>query len=226
MTRTLIVGDVHGCVDELRALLQETGFRRDEDRLVLVGDLVAKGPDSAGVIRLAREFGALAVLGNHDTKLLRARARVDAGEYSKHAELCATLSSDDWAYLRGLPYLRKLALQPNYEGSVRPGVLVVHAGLDPAVSLDAQDPTMMMNMRSLDDGEPSANPGEVPWASRWPGPELVIFGHDAMRGAQRYRHALGLDSGCCYGGALTGALIEGEQLTLHQVKAFHVYQPI
>ena len=55
--RTLIVGDVHGCLEELEDLLEESGWEED-DQLVLVGDLVAKGPDSLGVIRLMREMGA------------------------------------------------------------------------------------------------------------------------------------------------------------------------
>ena len=71
--RTLVVGDVHGCLDELRALVEHAGVTADDD-VVFVGDLVAKGPDSAGVIAWARERGAAAVLGNHDEHVLRARA--------------------------------------------------------------------------------------------------------------------------------------------------------
>ena len=48
--RTLVVGDVHGCLDELRALIEKAGATVD-DHIVLVGDLIAKGPDSVGVVR-------------------------------------------------------------------------------------------------------------------------------------------------------------------------------
>jgi len=71
--RTLIVGDVHGCREELEDLLDESGWEED-DQLVFVGDLVAKGPDSLGVIRLARELGARAVRGNHDQHCLKGLA--------------------------------------------------------------------------------------------------------------------------------------------------------
>ena len=64
-TRTLIVGDIHGCREELEDLLEESGWE-DGDQLVSVGDLVAKGPDSRGVLRLFRELDGLAVRGNHD----------------------------------------------------------------------------------------------------------------------------------------------------------------
>src|ERR1700752_4801857 len=68
--RTIIIGDVHGCLDELVRLVRTCGGLRDS-RLVLLGDLVAKGPDSLGVLQWAREAGALAVLGNHDDHLLK-----------------------------------------------------------------------------------------------------------------------------------------------------------
>ena len=71
--RTLVIGDVHGCLDELRALVAKAGVTADDD-VVFVGDLVAKGPDSVGVVAWARERGAAAVLGNHDEHVLRARA--------------------------------------------------------------------------------------------------------------------------------------------------------
>ena len=71
--RTILIGDVHGCIDELQDLLREVGFVPGEDRVVLVGDLVAKGPDSQAVVQLCRERGFEAVLGNHDAFLLRIR---------------------------------------------------------------------------------------------------------------------------------------------------------
>ena len=69
--RTLVVGDVHGCVAELRALLDAVDFDDARDNLVFVGDLVNKGPSSLAVVRLARELGALGVRGNHDERALK-----------------------------------------------------------------------------------------------------------------------------------------------------------
>src|ERR1700743_346295 len=95
--RTIIIGDVHGCLDELRALVQRA--RRDPaDRVVLVGDLVAKGPDSAGVVAWARESGAGAVLGNHDAHVLKA-VHGDTRVRAPHQAVAASLSPADVAWL-------------------------------------------------------------------------------------------------------------------------------
>lgn len=69
--RVFVVGDVHGCVDELNSLVEELNFNPATDQLILAGDITSKGPDSTGVIRRAKELGALCVRGNHDDKVVR-----------------------------------------------------------------------------------------------------------------------------------------------------------
>ncbi|TPX12263.1 uncharacterized protein E0L32_007149 [Thyridium curvatum] len=77
--RLVIVGDVHGMRPALDALLAKVGFdRRRGDHLVLAGDMVSKGPDTPGVVALAMELGASAVRGNHEDRVLLARAALDA----------------------------------------------------------------------------------------------------------------------------------------------------
>src|SRR4051794_17580587 len=98
MDKTILVGDIHGCVDELRDLLRAAGYRLG-DPLVAVGDLVAKGPDSQGVLQLLRESKARAVLGNHDAHALRARRQSAAGDRDIKAErqqVLDTLTAADW----------------------------------------------------------------------------------------------------------------------------------
>ncbi|KAM5344209.1 hypothetical protein ACJ41O_012746 [Fusarium nematophilum] len=79
--RLIIVGDVHGHLAELKKLLEETNFdRHDGDHLVFVGDLVNKGPDSAGVVQLAMDLGASCVRGNNEDRVLAAHAALKRGK--------------------------------------------------------------------------------------------------------------------------------------------------
>jgi hypothetical protein len=212
METTIVVGDVHGCVDELRDVLRAAGHRRG-DRVVLVGDLTAKGPDSHGVLQLAREENALAVLGNHDAHALRARAQVaagaDQGLKPERQQVLDTLNAADWAYLDALPHY--LRLGPQAPG--QPEVAVVHAGGVPGVPLEKQDPEHLLTLRSIrDDGTPTKRIEGTPWAKLWHGPERLVFGHDAVRGLQQYPWATGLDTGCVYGGRLTALVLPAQKL--------------
>jgi hypothetical protein len=68
--RVIIVGDVHGCVVELRALLQKLSFDSKLDYLCFVGDLVGKGPSSLEVVEFVRSLdGAMVVRGNHEQRV-------------------------------------------------------------------------------------------------------------------------------------------------------------
>ena len=67
ITRLIIVGDVHGCLEELQELLVKCDYDQSRgDRVILLGDLVNKGPFSAETVKFAREKGFLSVRGNHD----------------------------------------------------------------------------------------------------------------------------------------------------------------
>ncbi|KAJ5515471.1 hypothetical protein N7527_007031 [Penicillium freii] len=77
--RLVIVGDVHGMRKSLEALLDKVSFDKSKgDHLILVGDLVNKGPDSSGVVDLAIKLGASAVRGNHENAVLNAAAEINA----------------------------------------------------------------------------------------------------------------------------------------------------
>ena len=70
--RLLIIGDVHGMLDELKVLLGKAEFTASRgDRVIFVGDLVNKGPESAGVVQYAMDINAASVRGNHEDKVLR-----------------------------------------------------------------------------------------------------------------------------------------------------------
>ena len=218
MQRTLVIGDVHGCVDELRLLLRRCGYAKG-DRVVLAGDLVAKGPDSQGVVELARENGFGAVLGNHDASALAHRREAHKHSGQGRRSYLTSLRSADWEYLQTLPLYLRL-------GPAKPGgrdTLVVHAGLVPGVPLGKQKREHLLSLRSIaDTGEPTSRLLlHFPWAARWQGPERLVFGHDAVRGLQQWPLATGLDTGCVYGRLLTALILP--ELELVQLAALRRY---
>lgn len=221
MASIAVIGDVHGCLDELEALIALCGHPRG-GALCLVGDLVAKGPDSRGVLALVRELGASAVRGNHDQRVLSHKLAIDAGLppprlRPTHAAVAHALDDRDFALLASLPLFLRLPAEQ---------AIVVHAGLVHGVPPEQQDPDLLMNMRTLrPDGTPSRRAEDgVLWGSRWPGPELVLFGHHALQGLQQHPFAIGLDTGCVYGGRLTACLLPERRIL--SVPARRAYLPI
>lgn len=206
--RLIFIGDVQGCAGELFELLNVLDYKKGRDVACLCGDLVAKGPDSQGVVQLCREQGLLAVRGNHDSHLLHAHEGKDVKPH--HAQVAKTMKSADWEYLRAMPLWRDF-------DDVK--VRVVHAGMVPGIPIEKQEEHWLLNLRSIDEnGRPSKHiEGFTPWASLWHGPEHIVFGHDAVRGLQQWPFATGLDTGCCYGKFLTALVWDDRQVV--QVKA-------
>jgi hypothetical protein len=220
MGRTLIVGDVHGCRAELEALLDGTKFTTG-DQLVLVGDLVARGPDSLGVLDVARRVGALLVRGNHEEKLLcwhhEAVGRAHGGPEPRplgrmHGEVASALRPIDWSMLSSAPLWLDL---PEH------GVRVVHAGVLPGVPIEEQRKKTLLRLRSVGvNGEGIATrDGGRPWGATYKGPPHVVFGHNAADLPQLHRWATGLDTGCVYGGRLTALVLsEGQRVPIDFAK--------
>jgi Calcineurin-like phosphoesterase len=201
--RTLIVGDVHGCADELEELLARAAFGQS-DRLAFVGDLVARGPKSQRVLALVGQTHALAVLGNHEERLIevrRARARGERGPRlgPSHEKLFAELEPEHWDFMEALPRWVDL---PEH------GARIVHAGVVPGVAIEAQDAWVLTHLRTIQpDGTPSDRRGETLWGALYAESPHVVFGHNAVDGLQLYPFATGLDTGCVYGNALSALVL-------------------
>lgn len=210
--KVIVIGDVHGCIDELKDLLVAADYRPG-DLLLFLGDLVAKGPDSVGVVRMARELGGISVRGNHEFEVLRWQQIISGGAdqpllRSEHYQIAQGLAEEDVEWLRCSPW---------YIHSKELEALFVHAGFVSGVRLTRQNPRLMMNMRSiLPDGTATSKHHEsYPWARLWSGPQTVYFGHDAERGMQKHACATGLDTGCVYGGRLSACLLpEGKVVSV------------
>jgi hypothetical protein len=203
MSRTIIVGDLHGCRDELAALLDHVGISRGDD-LVCVGDLVVRGPDPAGTLDLLMKLNARSVRGNHEDRVLRVRSgEMRPGEQQKAT--IAALKPKHWEYLERLPLWIEL---PEH------GVRIVHAGLMPGVPIERQAPRHLMYLRTLGESlEPSEKRGDRAWGRLYGGPPHVVFGHNALPEPQLHAWATGVDTGCVYGGRLTAMVLRaGERV--------------
>ncbi len=175
VNRLIFVGDIHGCLDELKALLEKVNFDTKTDHLIATGDMIAKGPNSGGTVDFLRETGASCVRGNHEDRiLLMARdlksspLKAEGPSPSPALTLAASLTPPQIAYLESCPIILRI-------GPVKPlasDLIVVHAGLVPGIPLEHQDPTAAMNMRSihLNTHVPSKEPnphGCVHWIKLW-----------------------------------------------------------
>ena len=233
-TRRIFVGDVQGCREELEALLEELAYDPAQDELHPVGDLVNRGPDSLGSLRLLRSLEAGGVLGNHDLHLLRMRAGTrEPGRRDTLDELLAAEDSQELCgWLAARPLLRTWD-----------DLVLVHAGLhpswdDPQAELEGLDPLVphpaldfatrvrwcdpQGNVPERDDPEPGAP--FAPWWQHRERERTVVFGHWAARGLVLASGLRGLDTGCVWGGRLTAWIAEEDRLV--SVPARRAYQAV
>jgi hypothetical protein len=196
--RTIIVGDLHACHDELAELLEWIGFVK-ADQLICVGDVVVRGPYPRATIDLLRRVDARSVRGNHEDKLLRHHDDPRTPIGNDHQRAAARLKKRHWAYLRAMPLWIDL---PEH------GIRVVHAGVVPGVPIERQLPKTLLYVRSLGPGdEPLDRRDRVLWGERYAGPPHIVFGHNAMPTPQLHPWATGIDTGCVYGGRLTAMVL-------------------
>jgi serine/threonine protein phosphatase 1 len=193
-----VVGDVHGCRETFERLLNEIDLQENE-LVVLVGDLVRKGPDSTGVLDIVRVHENIySVRGNNEAKLL-------SGE-----KTLPELDEDDLAWLAELPH----AISWD-------DTLVVHGGVLPETPLAAQTPDTLLETRA-----PHGDGYDGPfWFDAYEGPPRVFFGHTVLEAPFEREWAVGLDTGCVYGGQLTaydtsaGEFISVEPAETHQERS-------
>jgi len=195
-SRIFVVGDVHGCLRELEELLDEIAFG-DDDLLLCVGDIVDKGPESAAALRTVLEAPNIrSVQGNGEAKLVRGEIEIEG--------LDPTLVQR----VAGWP----LVLAAGSD-------LVLHGGLDPRRPVAEHTPVQLRNMRSLEHGSDYRSPY---WFEAYRGSHRIFFGHSATREPLRAERAVGLDTGCVYGGRLTAYDVGEDRFV--SVEAHRVYR--
>jgi protein phosphatase len=213
------VGDVHGCLDELLALMATLGYRVERQAenfsvtppkgrtLAFVGDLVDRGPACPGVLRLvmnmARAGQALCVAGNRDVELLKAmkgsavKMTHGMARSLKQLEVEPTgTRAEIQRFLHGLASHYVLD-----EGKL----VIAHAGLTETLQGRATPEARAVALRGQATGRRDAYglPIRLNWAAEYRGQALVVYGHSPVAEPAWLNNTVNLDTGCVYGGHLS-----------------------
>jgi len=216
--RIIAIGDIHGCHQEFADLLALVAPAKD-DQLILLGDLVNRGPDTCRVIDLAREHHARSLLGNHELRLLNYHKTKDPAHLREtDTDTLAKLRPADW------DYLAQMTLTHHVEEL---NLVFVHGGFLPGTPWQKQPAEIVTRIQSLGENgrlRKRAEHPELPfWADLWNGPPFVIYGHTPRREIYKLKWSLGIDTACVMGGALTACVLPERRIV--QVKARKKYFP-
>ena len=234
-----VIGDVHGCRHELELLLAELGYAIDRDeesrpvnarhpegrRVIFLGDLVDRGPDTPGVLRLAMGMvaagNALAVPGNHEVKLVRALRGKNVTVSHGLAESLAQLETEPESFRHAVADFID-GLTSHYvldEGRLA----VAHAGVSQRLQGRASGRVRSFCLYGQTTGETDEYglPVRYPWAQEYRGRAMVLYGHTPVPAPEWVNNTLCLDTGCVFGGQLTA--LQYPERTIRSVPAEQVY---
>jgi protein phosphatase len=229
-----IIGDVHGCGEELEALLAILSYTPDEAgvwrhpegrRAIFVGDLVDRGPRVVEVLRLVMEMvtggSALCVMGNHEFKLLRKLNGRKVKATNGLAETMAQLRSESWDFTKSVKkFLEELVIHYVLDDGK---LVVAHAGLKESLHGSSSGTAQSFALFGDTTGETDqfGLPGRRNWAQDYHGSALVVYGHTPVSTPEWLNNTINIDTGCVFGGRLTALRYPERELV--SVPATQVY---
>lgn len=217
-----IIGDVHGCFDELCSLLEQLGYsieqvedtrprynvsHPEERKVIFLGDLVDRGPDTPHVLRLVMDMvaqgRALCVPGNHDMKFLKKLQGRDVKIAHGLAETLAQMEQETPAF--------RAEVKQFLDGLVSHYVLddgklvVAHAGMKETMQGRGSSAVRAFALYGETTGETDefGLPVRYNWAGEYRGRAMVVYGHTPVPVPEWLNHTLNIDTGCVFGGKLT-----------------------
>jgi hypothetical protein len=214
--RVIVVGDVHGCADEVKDLFAALSLT-PKDRVIFVGDLIHRGPKDRECVEIAMQHESLQ--GNHESWALGQRQKPLEQIKPHHRQAHDALTEEQWKWLATRPLYIDL---PEYNA------WVVHAGVVPDRPIQCQDPKHLLHLQCCrPPAWKSYWPSECPtseerfWTHWWKGPQRVIFGHSHLTKPLILPYAVGIDCGCVHGRFLTAVILPGWEIV--QVPARATY---
>jgi protein phosphatase len=236
-----IIGDIHGCLSEALELLAVLGYTvetRDGHysishpqgrKVVFVGDLVDRGPDSPGVVRLVsdavRAGAGFCVAGNHDVKLSRALRGRDVKVSHGLAESLEQLKREPEEFSRfTAEFLDKLVSHYVFDGGK---LVVAHAGLREEMHGRGSGAVRQFAMYGETTGETDdyGLPVRYNWAADYRGKAMVVYGHTPVPECEWLNNTICVDTGCVFGGKLTALRYPERELVSVPAKKMY-YEPI
>jgi protein phosphatase len=235
-----VIGDVHGCRAELEQLLDKLGYAIDRDgagrpvgarhptrRAIFLGDLVDRGPDTPGVLRLVMsmvaEGAAFCVPGNHEAKLLKAlRGKNVKRSHGLDASMEQLDAEPEEFRARVDRFIDGLISHYVLDGG---RLVVAHAGLIERYHGRASGRVREFCLYGQTTGETDEYglPVRYPWAQEYRGQALVLYGHTPVPETEWLNNTLCLDTGCVFGGRLSA--LNYPERTVVSVPATRVYHP-
>jgi protein phosphatase len=214
-----IIGDIHGCGDELETLLGVLGYEKDGDnwshpekrRVIFLGDLVDRGPRVVGVLAavmaMCESENALCVPGNHDMKLLRKlsgkKVNIAHGLQETLDQFAAIPESEREEFQKRVAkFLDALISHYVLDGG---NLVVAHAGLKEELQGRASGAVRAFALFGETTGESDefGLPIRFDWARQYRGAAAVVYGHTPVPKTEWLNNTLNIDTGCVFGGSLT-----------------------
>ena len=236
-----IIGDVHGCADELESLLGALGYQleaRTETyhhpegrKAIFLGDLVDRGPrilDTYQIVRRMVEAGtALCVPGNHDLKLVRKlngrNVQITHGLDKTLAELDALADDIREPYKKEMAaFFRSLVSHYVLDGG---NLVVAHAGMRESMQGRASGKVRDFALYGETTGETDefGLPVRYNWAAEYRGKAMVVYGHTPVPESEWLNRTINIDTGCVFGGKLTALRYPEKEII--SVSAGQTYAP-
>lgn len=240
-----IVGDIHGCYEELTKLLAQLGYTAREGdgvaegrrefvppagrKAVFLGDLADRGPDSPGVLRLVMQMvsqgHAYCVPGNHDIKLLRKLRGRDVQLTHGIAETLEQLDREPEEFRNQVAkFLDSLVSHYVFDGGK---LVVAHAGMKEEMQGRGSGKVRDFALFGETTGEVDefGLPVRYNWAADYRGRAMVVYGHTPVPEAEWLNRTINIDTGCVFGGKLTALRYPEKELVSVPTSRVY-YQPV